>query len=149
VTIENVNTDRATSLCAIFFSVEKDKSRKRRVVLWIQSAYALDNGLTKRQAKAGKVTLASDVPREKDSRIELGKTNGHRWWPLYAGLSIRLSAERSLQVGPGSRAVRFAHPLVRSLQKQMASLRLFLVEAPETFGSDTGAPDRTGPDWTP
>lgn len=55
VTLENVNDDGTTSLYAVFFEVEKDRVRKRRLVLRIQSAYVLDNGLTKRQSKAGKV----------------------------------------------------------------------------------------------
>jgi len=57
VTLEDLNANGTTTLYAIFFEVEKDKSRKCRLVLRIQSAYVLDNGLTKRQAKAGKVTF--------------------------------------------------------------------------------------------
>jgi hypothetical protein len=57
VTVENANCDGTSSLYAVFFDVERDRSRRRRLVLRIQSAYALDGGLTKRQAKAGKVTF--------------------------------------------------------------------------------------------
>ena len=57
VTIESVNTDGTTSLYAIFFEVKKDKSRKRRLVLRIQSAYLLDSGLTSRQTKGGKIAF--------------------------------------------------------------------------------------------
>jgi hypothetical protein len=55
VTVESVNTDGTTSLYAIFFEVRKDKSRKQRMVLRIQSAYLLDDGLTKRQTSARRI----------------------------------------------------------------------------------------------
>jgi hypothetical protein len=55
VTVENVNTDGTTSLYAIFFEARKDKNRKHRMVLRIQSAYLLDDGLTKRQASARRI----------------------------------------------------------------------------------------------
>lgn len=55
VTLEHVNANGTTSLYAIFFEVKKDNSRKRRLVLRVQSAYVLENGLTKRQMKGGKV----------------------------------------------------------------------------------------------
>ncbi|MGC3962667.1 MAG: hypothetical protein QM803_04890 [Rhodocyclaceae bacterium] len=40
---------------AVFFDVEKDKHRGRRLLLRIQSAYVLDNGLSRRQREAKKV----------------------------------------------------------------------------------------------
>jgi hypothetical protein len=55
VTVESVNTDGSTSLYAIFFEARKDKSRKHRMVLRIQSAYLLDDGLTKRQTSAKRI----------------------------------------------------------------------------------------------
>jgi hypothetical protein len=55
VTFENVDDDGTTSVYAVFFEVKKDRKRKRRMVLRIQSAYVLDNGMTKRQAQAGRV----------------------------------------------------------------------------------------------
>lgn len=55
VTVERVNSDGTVFRYAVFFLVEKDKDRKRRLVLRIQSAYVLDTGLTKRQEYAGKV----------------------------------------------------------------------------------------------
>jgi hypothetical protein len=51
VTLEQLNEDGTTSLYAVFFEAERDRSRKRRIVLRIQSAYVLDNGLTRRQEK--------------------------------------------------------------------------------------------------
>ena len=59
VTLEQLNEDGTTSLYAVFFEAERDLSRKRRIVLRIQSAYVLDNGLTRRQEKAGKVGFAT------------------------------------------------------------------------------------------
>lgn len=59
VTLEQLNEDGTTSLYAVFFEAERDRSRKRRIVLRIQSAYVLDNGLTRRQEKAGKVGFAT------------------------------------------------------------------------------------------
>lgn len=44
-----------TSAYAVFFDVEKDNRRKRRLILRIQSAYLLTEGLTKRQKSAKKV----------------------------------------------------------------------------------------------
>jgi hypothetical protein len=55
VTVESVNADGTTSLYAIFFEAQKDKSRKRRMILRIQSAYLLNDGLTKRQTGARRV----------------------------------------------------------------------------------------------
>jgi hypothetical protein len=59
VTIENVDVDAdgKASLYAIFFEVRKDRSRKCRLVLRVQSAYLLDNGLTSRQMKGGKIAF--------------------------------------------------------------------------------------------
>lgn len=59
VTLEGINADGSTSLYAIFFEVQRDKNRKRRMILRIQSAYELDEGLTKRQAKAQKIGFAT------------------------------------------------------------------------------------------
>jgi hypothetical protein len=54
VTVESINADGTTSLYAIFFEARKDKSRKHRM-LRIQSAYLLDEGLTKRQTSARRI----------------------------------------------------------------------------------------------
>ena len=43
------------SVYAVFFDVEKDNKRRRRLILRIQSAYLLTRGLTKRQKSAKKV----------------------------------------------------------------------------------------------
>jgi hypothetical protein len=59
VTLDGINADGSTSLYAIFFEVQRDKNRKRRMILRIQSAYELDEGLTKRQAKAQKIGFAT------------------------------------------------------------------------------------------
>lgn len=45
---------------AVFFEIARDHRRKRRLLLHVQSAYALD-GLTKRQKKAGKVSFSTLV----------------------------------------------------------------------------------------
>ncbi len=49
--------DGVTSVYAVFFDVEKDKHRQRRLMLRVQSAYLLDGGLTKRQQSAKRVRL--------------------------------------------------------------------------------------------
>ena len=59
MTVETTNASGEPSLYAVFFEVEKDKTRKHRLLLRIQSAYTLDQGLTKRQKEAKKVTLRS------------------------------------------------------------------------------------------
>jgi hypothetical protein len=48
----------APGLYAVFFEVERDKRRKRRLLLYIQSAYRLER-LTHRLSKAGKVRFAT------------------------------------------------------------------------------------------
>ena len=59
VTLEHVDeANRRTLLYAVFFEVGKDKTRKR-LVLRVQSAYVLENGLTKRQRNAKKIALAT------------------------------------------------------------------------------------------
>ncbi|SAL19247.1 stationary phase growth adaptation protein [Caballeronia choica] len=57
VTCESVNSDGTISVYAVFFGVEKDKKRKRRLVLRVQSAYVLRDGLSRRQTKARKVAF--------------------------------------------------------------------------------------------
>jgi len=47
-----------TGVYAVFFEVQRDKRRKRRLLLYIQSAYRLDR-LTNRLAKGGKVRFAT------------------------------------------------------------------------------------------
>lgn len=59
MTVETTNASGEPSLYAVFFEVEKDKTRKHRLLPRIQSAYTLDQGLTKRQREAKKVTLRS------------------------------------------------------------------------------------------
>ena len=48
----------ATGVYAVFFEVQRDKRRKRRLLLYVQSAYRLDR-LTNRLAKGGKVRFAT------------------------------------------------------------------------------------------
>jgi hypothetical protein len=59
VTVESLNADGTTSLYAIFFEAQKDKSRKRRMILRIQSAYPLNDGLTKRQTSARRIAFTT------------------------------------------------------------------------------------------
>lgn len=54
MTFEFIGADQVVKTYAVFFEVEKDSRRKRRLLLRIQSAYILDE-LTQRQKKAGKV----------------------------------------------------------------------------------------------
>ncbi|ALS59992.1 hypothetical protein [Pandoraea norimbergensis] len=59
VTLEHVDeASGQTLLYAVFFEVERDKSRKR-LILRVQSAYVLEEGLTKRQRHAKKIALAT------------------------------------------------------------------------------------------
>ena len=55
MTWEMLAADGTTQTYAVFFEVEKDRARKRRMILRVQSAYVLDQGLHKRQAQAKKV----------------------------------------------------------------------------------------------
>ena len=57
MTFEFIDADQVTKTYAVFFEVEKDSRRKRRLLLRIQSAYILDD-LTQRQKKAGKVRFS-------------------------------------------------------------------------------------------
>lgn len=43
----------------MFFDVEKDQRRGQRLILRVQSAYVLDQGLTRRQKDAKKVRLVT------------------------------------------------------------------------------------------
>ena len=54
MTFEFIDSDQAIRTYAVFFQVEKDNRRKKRLILRIQSAYILAE-LTQRQKKAGKV----------------------------------------------------------------------------------------------
>lgn len=57
VTFEDVDADGMTRIYAVFFEAEKDRHRRRRLVLRVQSAYLLDDGLTTRQSQARKVAF--------------------------------------------------------------------------------------------
>nr|WKF61473.1 hypothetical protein HUO10_006004 [Paraburkholderia busanensis] len=57
MTLQKTREDGSTSLYAVFFEVEKDRSRRQRLILRIQSAYLLENELTKRQRQAKKVSF--------------------------------------------------------------------------------------------
>ena len=57
MTFEFIDADQVVRTYAIFFEVEKDSRRKRRLLLRIQSAYILDE-ITQRQKKAGKVRFS-------------------------------------------------------------------------------------------
>lgn len=54
MTFEFVGAAQKTRRYAVFFEVERDRRRKRRMLLRVQSAYAIED-LTHRQKKAGKV----------------------------------------------------------------------------------------------
>jgi len=47
------------SIYAVFFDVEKDQQRRQRLILRVQSAYVLDQGLTRRQKEAKKIRLTT------------------------------------------------------------------------------------------
>ncbi|WP_211610563.1 hypothetical protein [Paraburkholderia haematera] len=57
MTLQKTNADGTTSLYAVFFEVEKDRARRQRLILRVQSAYLLDKALTKRQRQAKKVAF--------------------------------------------------------------------------------------------
>ncbi|ABE34749.1 hypothetical protein Bxe_B1207 [Paraburkholderia xenovorans LB400] len=57
MTMQQMNADGTTSLYAVFFEVEKDKARRQRLILRIQSAYLLERTLTRRQREARRVAL--------------------------------------------------------------------------------------------
>ncbi|WP_244108465.1 hypothetical protein [Burkholderia anthina] len=57
VTVEIESSDGMQRVYAVFFEVSKDRSRKRRLVLRVQSAYLLEGELTRRQRDARKVAL--------------------------------------------------------------------------------------------
>ena len=63
MTVETTNASGEPCLYAVFFEVEKDKMRKHRLLLRIQSAFTLDQGLTKRQKVAKRVTLGASSER--------------------------------------------------------------------------------------
>ena len=57
VNSHKTHSDGTQSIYAVFFNAERDKKRKGRVILRIQSGYVLDKGLTKRQKVAKKVSF--------------------------------------------------------------------------------------------
>jgi hypothetical protein len=59
VTFEAIDTLGERCCYAVFFEVSIDKLRTGRLMLRVQSAYALDRGLSKRQRTAKRVTLRS------------------------------------------------------------------------------------------
>lgn len=62
------NRDGSKSLYAVFFEAARDKKRKGRVLLYIQSAYRLEKGLKKRQKEAGKVSWRKLVKAAYDGK---------------------------------------------------------------------------------
>ncbi|MFM0157683.1 hypothetical protein [Paraburkholderia sediminicola] len=57
MTQEKSHADGTTSLYAVFFEVRKARARQQRLILRIQSAYLLEEKLTKRQRHAKRVAL--------------------------------------------------------------------------------------------
>ncbi|MBN3733406.1 hypothetical protein [Burkholderia sp. Tr-20390] len=57
VTVETASPDGVQRMYAVFFEVSRDRARKRRLILRVQSAYMLDGGLNRRQREARKVAL--------------------------------------------------------------------------------------------
>ncbi len=57
----------APGVYAVFFEVERDKRRKRRLLLYVQSAYRLER-LSNRLAKAGKVRFATLLRKTYEGR---------------------------------------------------------------------------------
>jgi hypothetical protein len=57
-TAEDLSQDPIPGKYAIFFEAERDKKRKKRLLLRIQSAYRVDS-LSNRLAKAGKIKFAT------------------------------------------------------------------------------------------
>lgn len=55
MTWEILTADGESLIYAIFFELDKDRTRKRRLILRVQSAYHLEAGLSKRQKGAKKV----------------------------------------------------------------------------------------------
>jgi hypothetical protein len=58
LTVEVLQPGGPSGLYAVFFTVQKDKRRAKRMLLRVQSAYRIE-GLTQRQRNAGKVRLAT------------------------------------------------------------------------------------------
>lgn len=67
VTIEHITQAGEKRYYGVFFEVEKDKKRRGRIILRVQSAYLL-NGLTKRQKAAKKVRFEVLIKAEFEGR---------------------------------------------------------------------------------
>ncbi len=57
-TAEGLSEDADPGIYVVFFEVERDRSRKKRLLLRIQSAYRMDR-LSKRLSQAGKIKFAT------------------------------------------------------------------------------------------
>jgi hypothetical protein len=57
LTLETTNAAGEPRHYAVFFEVSRDKLRKRRLMMRVQSAYVLDRGLSRRQREARRVLL--------------------------------------------------------------------------------------------
>jgi hypothetical protein len=62
VTYEIITSSGETKKYSVFFMAQRDKKRKKRVLLRIQSAYVLENE-TKRQASASKISFRNLIKR--------------------------------------------------------------------------------------
>jgi len=73
VTIEKFNSDGTVSQYAVFFEVEKDQNRKRRLLLRIQSAYVFGGWVDPTTGGRGqseiRYPLAYGISRQADSRL--------------------------------------------------------------------------------
>lgn len=67
MTVEFINNE-TTITYGVFFEVERDNSRKNRVLLRIQSAYDLCNGLTARQRDAKRVKWSTLIKATYEGR---------------------------------------------------------------------------------
>ena len=108
VTVETASSDGVQRMYAVFFEVSRDRARKRRLILRVQSAHMLDGGLNRRQREARKVALRTLLRAPGGPQNPGVKPTAAFRQPSYAGFSFRLSTKYPLQVPIARAAPCFA-----------------------------------------
>jgi hypothetical protein len=133
VTLENIGADGTTSLYAVFLEVKRDRSRRRRLVprpIGICAGQRTNEASGKGRKGRIRDPPARNIPWQKHPQLKERTRNGKVGMqkdqrPPFGGRRMRgsLSAFRQnshSRWDPVSRAaLRFSHPLVRSIEGRM------------------------------
>ena len=114
VTVETASSDGVQRMYAVFFEVSRDRARKRRLILRVQSAHMLDGGLNRRQ-RSQEGGVAHVAARKPGGPQNPGvKPTAAFRQPSYAD-SLSVFRRSTTPGADRSGGAMFSHPLSHSL----------------------------------